>query len=412
MSKWREVRLGEVADVFSGFAFSSKDMQNKGVPIIKIGNIQNKVVLEQCEVYFPRKEILERHKKYFLKTGDILIAMTGAGSVGKVGKMFNSDGEYLVNQRVGIIRPRNDIDEMFLYYVLTMPHYENYLYNIGIGAGQPNISAKDIGNIDIPTPDLETQEKIAQVLSTYDELIENNNRRIQILEKSAEEIYKEWFVRMRFPGHENTKFEKGIPEGWEVNRIGDLVNISSSKRIYASDYVDEGVAFYRSKEVIQLARGETISEPLYISIDKYNELKEKFGVPIQDDILLTSVGTIGIPMLVKDDSPFYFKDGNLTWIQSNSRVELALYLYLWIKSEIGSQEIRASTIGTSQSALTIEKLKNIKILIPKINIIDVFNNISNKIQEQINNLQLQNQNLIKQRDLLLPRLMNGTIEVK
>lgn len=411
MSKWREVRLGEVAHKTQYGYTASTIIEDTGVKFLRITDIVDYFInwntVPYCEIN--DKEL----EKYSLKKNDLVVARTGA-TAGSY-KLIKEDSEQKIVFASYLIRFKIDyekINPLFLNYYMGTSSYKGFIENHIGGAAQPNINANTLSRFKIQIPDLETQEKIAHILSTYDELIENNNRRIQILEKAAEEIYKEWFVRMRFPGHENTKFEKGIPEGWEVKRIGDLVNISSSKRIYASDYVDEGVAFYRSKEVIQLARGETISEPLYISIDKYNELKEKFGVPIQDDILLTSVGTIGIPMLVKDDSPFYFKDGNLTWIQSNSRVELALYLYLWIKSEIGSQKIRASTIGTSQSALTIEKLKNIKILIPKINIIDVFNNISNKIQEQINNLQLQNQNLIKQRDLLLPRLMNGNIEVK
>lgn len=107
-----------------------------------------------------------------------------------------------------------------MYYYLKILGLDKY----NTDAAVPGLNRNLAHNIKIQIPDLETQEKIAHILSTYDELIENNNRRIQILEKSAEEIYKEWFVRMRFPGHENTKFEKGIPEGWEVKRIGNIIS--------------------------------------------------------------------------------------------------------------------------------------------------------------------------------------------
>src|SRR5699024_2216707 len=234
------------------------------------------------------------------------------------------------------------------YYLKTMQ-----LENFNSGAGVPTLNRNHLHSLKIKIPDLETQEKIADILSTYDELIENNNRIIEILEKTAEEIYKEWFVRMRFPGYENTKFIRGIPEGWEVKRVGDLVDVTSSKRIYSKEYVEKGVPFYRSKEVIELSKGNSISNELYISEEKYRELKDKFGVPQIGDILLTSVGTIGIPMLIKEDNPFYFKDGNLTWIQSSQRPAISLYLYSWISSDLGQQQIKMSTIGTSQSALTI-----------------------------------------------------------
>ena len=102
---------------------------------------------------------------------------------------------------------------------------------------------------------------------------------------------------------------------WEKIKIGECCKITSSKRIFFSEYVESGVPFYRSKEIIESANGQEISEPLFISQEKYDEIKSKFGVPQSGDMLLTSVGTIGIPYVVKDDDLFYFKDGNLTWFR-------------------------------------------------------------------------------------------------
>ena len=116
-------------------------------------------------------------------------------------------------------------DLKFIYYLLTTLKLEEYNNDAAVPGLNRNLAHK----LKLQIPDLETQRKIADVLSTYDELIENNNRRIEILEKTAEEIYKEWFVRMRFPGHENTKFIKGIPEGWEVKRVGDLGRVETGK---------------------------------------------------------------------------------------------------------------------------------------------------------------------------------------
>ncbi len=351
------------------------------------------------------------NKEKFLKENDILINSTGTGTLGRVAFFKGNKKEVLVDSHVTIVRPNKEIIPSFLAYYLHLN--ENVLVGLGRGAtNQQELNKSDLVRLKIQLPDLKTQEKIGNLLLKYYESIKNNNRRIEILEQTAEEIYKEWFVRMRFPGYKNTKSDQGIPGGWEVKKLGSLINISSSKRVYSSDYVESGVPFYRSKEVIQLSNGETISDMLYISNEKYRKFKEKFGAPQKNDILLTSVGTIGVPMLVRNNNPFYFKDGNLTWIQSSSNAKLANYLYYWLKSGAGQQQILSSTIGTSQSALTIENLKRVKVIIPEDTVLSRFNHLLSDIIESINNFTTQNQNLIRQRDLLLPRLMNGTIEVK
>lgn len=151
---------------------------------------------------------------------------------------------------------------------------------------------------------------------------------------------------------------------WTTVRIGDHCEITSSKRIFLSDYVDAGIPFWRSKEVIEQENGQSISDPLFITHDKYEEIKNRFGVPKPGDMLLTSEGTIGIPFIVKSTSPFYFKDGNLTWFRNFAVTLSSRYLYYWIKSNTGHQTLNNLTIGSSQKALTIENLKNAKIPLP------------------------------------------------
>ena len=122
---------------------------------------------------------------------------------------------------------------------------------------------------------------------------------------------------------------------WGKVKIGDCCEITSSKRIFYSEYVESGVPFYRSKEIIETSSGQAISEPLFISQEKYDEIKRNFGVPQPGDMLLTSVGTIGVPYVVKEDDYFYFKDGNLTWFRKfNGNLE-PKYLYYWVRSAEG-----------------------------------------------------------------------------
>lgn len=151
-------------------------------------------------------------------------------------------------------------------------------------------------------------------------------------------------------------------------KLGDICTITSSKRIFASDYVDVGIPFYRSKEIIEKNRGEEVSSPLYISEEKFDVIKSKFGVPSKDDILLTSVGTIGIPYQVQSSDNFYFKDGNLTWLKDFTKSINPRFIYYFISNSFFRTYLNSICIGSSQAALTIEKLKNIEISVPTKNI--------------------------------------------
>ena len=155
---------------------------------------------------------------------------------------------------------------------------------------------------------------------------------------------------------------------WKEYKLGDVCEITSSKRIFYSEYEDSGVPFYRSKEIINLFNKQEIATELFISEERYKEIKEEFGVPQKNDILLTSVGSIGIPYLVKENDKFYFKDGNLTWIRNyDARKIDPLFLYIWIISEVGKRTLEILSMGAAQAALTISRLKEAKIFLPSIN---------------------------------------------
>ncbi len=190
---------------------------------------------------------------------------------------------------------------------------------------------------------------------------------------------------------------------WEKIRVGDYCDITSSKRIFFSEYTEIGVPFYRSKEIIESANGQKISEPLFISQEKYEEIKSKFGVPQPGDMLLTSVGTIGVPYIVKKDDYFYFKDGNLTWFRNfNNRLN-SQYLYHWINSSEGQGVLNNTTIGSSQKALTISALKSVEIPCPPIaiqkRIVEIlagYDNLIENNQKQIKLLEEAAQRLYKE----------------
>lgn len=154
-------------------------------------------------------------------------------------------------------------------------------------------------------------------------------------------------------------------------KIGDLCNVSSSKRVFARQYVDEGIPFYRQKEIIDKKNGNPLEEPIYISESVYNEFKDKSGVPENGDLLITAVGALGIPYIV-DNEKFYFKDGNIIWLSNFKRELNSQFLFYWIDSNFGTQTLWNRTIGSAQPALTIDSIKKLTIPIP-----------SRKIQDKI-----------------------------
>ena len=199
---------------------------------------------------------------------------------------------------------------------------------------------------------------------------------------------------------------------WKEYKLGELCEITSAKRIFYSEYTKSGVPFYRSKEIIDLFNKRNISTELYISNDRYNEISSKFGVPHENDILLTSVGSLGIPYLIRRTDKFYFKDGNLTWLKNYKTFLKGEYLHLWLNSENGKNQIDGEVIGSTQKALTISSLRNFKILFPSEN---VYKKIGDEFvnyyeQRQLNLIEIKT--LTQLRDTLLPKLISGEVRLK
>lgn len=171
---------------------------------------------------------------------------------------------------------------------------------------------------------------------------------------------------------------------WKTFKLGEIAEITSSKRIFLSDYVPAGVPFFRSKEVIERSAGREISTELFITEEKFQSIKDKFGVPEEGDVLLTSVGTIGIPYRVRNGDRFYFKDGNLTWFRNFRHFADSRFLVYWLRSKIGKASIENAKIGSTQQALTIIALKNISIELPPIEhqqqIVRILKSLDDKIE--------------------------------
>ena len=190
---------------------------------------------------------------------------------------------------------------------------------------------------------------------------------------------------------------------WEKVKLGDISRVSSSKRIFARQYVEKGIPFYRQKEIIDKKNKNSIISPLFISVDTYNEIKKKFGVPVKGDLLITAVGvTLGIPYVV-DDENFYFKDGNLIWLSNFKENINSKYIYYWIISDIGQKAMWSRVIGSAQPALTIDTIKQFEMPVPTyslqnkiVKILESYDHLIENNQKQIKLLEEAAQRLYKE----------------
>ena len=400
--------IRDYAQAFSGYAFSSEDLVDAGHPVLKIGNIQNHHILKETDSYYC-KSITDRLKKYQFRKDDFLIAMTGAGSVGRAGKMIDFEEGYLVNQRVAIIRPDlSKTDPDYLFYYFSMGYVEKYLYNLGIGAGQPNISANDILKTKVSFPKLTKQKRIGEILSTYDTLIENNNKRIKLLEQMAENIYKEWFVRFRFPGCETAEFENGFPKNWEQIRLGEKMTFIRGKS-YSSADIQDGDKVLLSMNSIR-PYGGFIRDFTRVYGGKYQDKHViKYGDLIMSITDMTQdrriIGYVGM-----------FDSNRTDCIMSTHLMKIEtdidhLFVLNFFNVSGLSRMIAEFATGANVLGLTDSILKRIKAVFPPNDLIVQYGKAVKPYYDMIAALKNENDNLIKQRDLLLPRLMSGKLEV-
>lgn len=187
-------------------------------------------------------------------------------------------------------------------------------------------------------------------------------------------------------------------EKWSKVKLGEIAFITSSKRIFAREYQKEGIPFYRGKEIIEKHNGNSVSTELYISKKRYDEIKSKYGVPVPGDILLSSVGTLGVPWLV-DEEKFYFKDGNLTWLRCNEKC-IPKFLYLWFNSAEAKNQIEVMCIGSTQKALTIDALNKFNVSLPPLEVQKKICNVIYSIMDKIRTNDEINRNLSEQAKIL------------
>ncbi|SFM23792.1 type I restriction enzyme, S subunit [Desulfomicrobium norvegicum] len=396
--KWPTTKLGEVCRVTPGFAFKSESFQSIGIPVVKIGSIRDDYTVDVTDAQcLPMDLFSDKLQKFVLKDRDIVLAMTGA-TAGKLGRIRTSC-DLLLNQRVAKIESTKANPD-FIWFALSSKKYRELFFSIAGGAAQPNMSGSQIESVEIPLPPIQSQQCIARILSAYDNLIANNQSRMELLEKAARSIYEEWFVRLRFPGHEHTPFQDDIPKKWERKAL--ITICPDLREAVLPTNLEPGTPYIglehmprRSITLFEWGTSEDVTSTKLkyqagdILFGKIRPYFHKVGFALTDGV--TSSDAI---VLRPIDNLYYIF--SLLTVSSD-----------WFVSIVS----KTAKEGSKMPRADWKLMEKHTLSIPPRSLLEALNETVQPILDQLRTLALQNQKLRIARDLLLPRLMSGEIEV-
>lgn len=399
MANFTEVELGKTKIQFIDGDRSSRypkrdEFVEEGIMFLNAESINSGSINKAVANYISEEKFSEI-KKGRIKRGDLLLTTRGNG-VGNVAYV-NTNELGLINAQMLILRTNEqEISSKFLFYYFSSTTLYSYIQNFASGSAQPQIPIRDLKKIPVFLPSLKIQEKIAVILSAYDDLIENNKKRIQILENMAEELYKEWFVRFRFPNYENTELEKGVPKDWTYVNLLELADITYGYAFDSTKFNTERIG----RKIIRIR-----NIPISRSSDYTDE--------VPHDKYLIQTGDL----LVGMDGDFHMNrwfDEESYLVQRSCRIKSKLnihsaYIRQAIKAPI--HFFQSTILGATVGHLGAKHLNSIEILMPSSNHENLFSEL-NRLDKLSLNLELQNRKLEVMRDNLLPRLISGKLSVE
>ena len=408
-SEWTKGKIGDICIVGDG-AHAKVERQISGVMYLTSKNIKDSR-LDISQVTYISETDFNKHFRdeskalTKIKPNDVIF-----GIIGTIGEPYivNSRDRFGISSSVAILRPNKSvIFPKYLFYWIENRIFQDALYAIKGGVTQGYVSLEMIRSLPLYYPLLSIQKKIASILSSYDNLIENNTHRIEILEQMAKLIYEEWFVKFRFPGHGNVKMEPSelgeIPERWKVSKIGDIFTVilggtPSRKR---EDYWNGNIPWINSGKVNEL---RIINESEDITELGLKKSATKM-MPVRTTVLAITGATLGQISLTEIE---VCANQSVVGIYDEKKI-YSEYIFLKINEIIDEVILKAG--GGAQQHINKEIVNETEVTIPPANLIGEFNSIIKPIFNQISILLFKNQNLHKTRDLLLPKLISGEIDV-
>lgn len=401
-SEWSKRTIGELCEGGCGKVqtgpFGSQlhlsDYSETGTPVVMPADILGSRINERriARISDSHVERLSRHR---LESGDIIYGRRG--DIGRQALIREEQSGWLCG--TGCLRVRlgdADVSPDYLHRYLQMPEIIGWIQGQAIGATMPNLNTDILNRVPVYFPHRRAQEKIAAILTVYDDLIETNKRRIVLLEKMAEEIYREWFMRMRFPGYRNTQFIKGVPEGWVQSTLGEISRFTMGQSPKSEFYNQEGegLPFHQGVGTYGSRFPKTAT---YCSVDGRKAY--------QGDILFSVRAPVG--RLNIADCDLIIGRG-LAAIKHRGGQNS--YLYYLLKTAFASEDIIGN--GAIFNSVSKNELARFPIHKHPASLIDAFENTARPIDEKINALTRSNSILNASRDLLLPRLISGKLSVE
>ena len=402
-------QLGDVTDMLVGFAFKSAgflDADSDGVRLLRGDNVQQGYIRWGDKIKrWPSPEYDELGR-YHLAANDVILAMdrpiVGGGL--KMAWIKPEDLPALLVQRVCRLRGKpGSALTSFIRYVLAAPDFSAHIHRITTGANIPHISGKDISAYEFYLPDLAERACIVECLSAYDDLIATNQRRIALLEDAARRLYREWFVRLRFPGHESLPVKDGVPEGWEQGSAHDFISILSggTPKTGVEHYWGGDIPFFTPKD----------SPNAFYVVDTEKMLTES-GLSscnsrlfAKNTTFITARGTVGKVALAQKPMAMNQSCYALAPKQDYDN------LFLFAAIEDAVEHFKQVAVGGVFDAIVIDTFKVIPFVLPDAALTRTFGNTVRPLFQQIETLLLQNAKLAQSRDLLLPKLMSGQLNV-
>lgn len=400
-------QIGQLADIIDGDRGKNYPKQNEFSSqgyclFLNAGNVTPSGFSFEDNLFITQgKDNLLRKGK--LQRGDIVY--TTRGTVGNAA--FYSETVPFENVRINsgmvILRCHEDvIDKRYLYQILKSKYLRPYFRKYCTGSAQPQLPIMNLSKIELNIPELETQHRIADILSAYDDLIENNRKQIKLLEEAAHRLYKEWFIDLRFPGHEHTKIVDGVPEGWEKCSLGDVIEFDPKVQLTKD----------RVKQLVPMSALSTSS--MVLDMAEFCETTSNSGSKFQNgDTLLARI----TPCLENGKTAFVHgiqspegAVGSTEYIVMRSKRLNQYMVYLHARTDGFRQSAINSMSGSDgRQRVKADKLKVLSYLLPPATVVNQFGQFAAPIFELVFDLNEQTFQAVQARDRLLPKLMSGEV---
>lgn len=396
--EWEKVKLSEVTEYITDGDHQPAPKSDSGVLFVKIKDIQDNRLTFDNALFVPQEYYNRLPKNRKAEYGDTLYTVVGSYGIPA---FVNHNIPFCFERNIALLHPNNRVIPKYLYYAVNNRIFYGNANNIANGSAQKLIPLSKLAGMEISVPPIERQETIVNILSAYDDLIENNQKQIKLLEEAAQRLYKEWFIDLRFPGHENVKIVDGVPEGWERMVLSEVTSIL--KRGISPKYSDNGKYSVINQKCIR-------SSIMDISESRRQEKEYVPTLNLQDSdtvICSTGTGTLGRVGRVYGDYPNTTFDSHVTLVRAKENPN---YIYHVVKSQ--QEYLMGMGRGsTNQQELYRDVIERLVVLCPSQDILLKAERVLNAIHCKIKAVYLQNNLLVESRDRLLPKLMSGEIEV-